>query len=105
MPADEADAAGGAAAQRPRRNEGTFADEFLAVLRADFSAHGRTAVAQCREKDPTTYVKLVASLLPKATQDEPDELSDEERKRRIRALIDMLGFGTGAARAADAARN
>jgi hypothetical protein len=91
-------------AERTVAGPDTLGDEFLAILREDFKAHGKKAIAQCREKDPTTYVKLVASLLPKDVKGGPDELTDDERKDRIQTLIDVLGFAARAAGTPDSPR-
>jgi hypothetical protein len=56
--------------------------KFLKALADDFEQHGADAIKLCRLEQPSTYVKIIASLLPRslevtATAVERD-LSDEE---------------------------
>jgi hypothetical protein len=61
---------------------------FLNALADDFEAHGKDVVATVREEDPSTYVRFVASLLPKQVEiTHPlDELSDEDLAYLIATL-------------------
>ncbi|WEX76175.1 hypothetical protein PYH37_004454 [Sinorhizobium numidicum] len=62
---------------------------FLQAVQADFEAHGVGVVARIREEKPETYLKLVASILPKdinVNAGGMDELSDEQLLERIRTL-------------------
>ncbi|MCA1405447.1 hypothetical protein I6F26_13795 [Ensifer sp. IC3342] len=62
---------------------------FLEAVQADFEAHGVDVIARLREEKPESYLKLLASILPKdlsANANALDELTDEELVRRIRML-------------------
>lgn len=50
---------------RPIGARNKLKEKFLEVLHADFNAHGRDAVIRVREEEPGTYLKVIASLLPK----------------------------------------
>jgi hypothetical protein len=50
---------------RPKGSRSVFAETFLKDFLADWREHGTTAIAQCRKEDPTSYIKVAASLLPK----------------------------------------
>jgi len=68
---------------------------FGAALDADFRAHGAAAIAAARDKDPVTYLKICASLIPKpaATETEPlGALSDDQLLARARAAAGELGL-------------
>jgi hypothetical protein len=39
--------------------------DFTAALQQDFAAHGPEAVRLVRETEPATYLKVIASVLPK----------------------------------------
>ncbi|MCA0015872.1 hypothetical protein LB561_22020 [Mesorhizobium sp. B292B1B] len=74
---------------RLKRPKKTLGDDFLAAVRADFRAHGAGVIAEVRADKPDQYLKIVLSVLPKdfdAAVNHLDALSDEEIRRRIRAL-------------------
>jgi hypothetical protein len=59
---------------------------FLTALADDFDQHGVVVVAQVREKDPSTYVRVFAGLMPKelaVTNNPLDGLSDDELEKAI----------------------
>lgn len=60
---------------------------FIDALSEDFKRHGASAIAEVRQADPVTYMKLCASVLPKSVMgaiDPLDSLSDEELQQRPR---------------------
>lgn len=62
--------------------------KFLKELAADFEEHGKKAIALCREKEPGTYLKVIAALLPKQIEAAQPlgELSDHE----LLAMVEFL---------------
>ena len=75
---------------------------FLERLADDFEEHGRGAIEDCRTQDPSRYVAIVASLLPKEfIIERPLEgMSDDELaaaiadiRARLRA-VENTGSGT-----------
>nr|WP_225166570.1 hypothetical protein [Ensifer sp. IC4062] len=85
-PADETGQAASPAAKGSRTRLG---GAFLEAVQADFEAHGVDVIARLREEKPESYLKLLASILPKdlsANANALDELTDEELVRRIRML-------------------
>ena len=48
------------------RNE--LGDAFVRALLQDFSSHGAVAIAALRYKDPSAYLRVVASVIPKDLQ-------------------------------------
>ena len=67
---------------RPRGAKNRLEKSFLEALADDFAAHGADAIKICRIERPDTYVKIVASLMPKSLEltahSIERELSDEE---------------------------
>lgn len=85
-PADETGQGASPAAKGSRTRLG---GAFLEAVQADFEAHGVDVIARLREEKPESYLKLLASILPKdlsANANALDELTDEELVRRIRIL-------------------
>lgn len=52
-------------AGRPKGARSQLTEDFLKDLHADFVEHGKQAIAEVREKDTSTYLRIVASLVPK----------------------------------------
>jgi hypothetical protein len=50
---------------RPKGSRQKLAENFLAVLAADFAEHGKGVIERLRIEQPGTYTKVIASLLPK----------------------------------------
>lgn len=50
---------------RPVGSRQLLSTAFLDALHNDFCEGGVEAIAACRKTDPSTYVRVVASLLPK----------------------------------------
>ena len=48
--------------------------KVLHTLLADFTTYGVGAVERVREEDPSTYLRVIASLLPKDVKIESDSL-------------------------------
>ncbi|MCP4328409.1 MAG: hypothetical protein GY791_08235 [Alphaproteobacteria bacterium] len=50
---------------RPGRPGEWLADDFVRALHEDFRDHGVAAVRALREKDPSTYVRVVVAAMTK----------------------------------------
>lgn len=50
---------------RPRGARNRLSEILLSIVVEDFIKHGPQAIAQLREKDPATYLRLVSSLVPR----------------------------------------
>lgn len=50
---------------RPRGARNRLSEVLLSIVVDDFIEHGPEAIAQLREKDPATYLRLVSSLVPR----------------------------------------
>lgn len=75
-------------AGRPKGSRNKLAEDFLGKLYEDFQQHGADAIRETREKEPATYVKVVAGILPKELEIKKPEqgLSDAE----LDAVIDRV---------------
>jgi hypothetical protein len=76
-------------AGRPKGSKNKLAEAFIAELCEDWSEHGATVIARVREQSPETYLKVVASVVPKElkVQRSPfEDWSDEELTGAITAL-------------------
>ena len=85
-------------AGRPKGSRGKFSDEFINDFYADWIAHGSEAIQQTREKHPSDYLRIAASLLPKHLKlDHGFENMTEEKIRNRIAIIEktlLEQFGT-----------
>lgn len=68
----------------PRRG---MSSNFLKVLNDDFEAYGRDVIASMRVNEPSAYLRLAASILPKdsVAKRPVEELSDEALHSLIEA--------------------
>jgi hypothetical protein len=73
---------------KPVGTRNAIQGSFLKKLQEDFDKFGALAIRQCRKKDPTGYVRVVASLMPKELEIKSplDHLSDEQLSAAIAAL-------------------
>jgi DUF1009 family protein len=65
---------------------------FLNALSKDFEAHGAKAIQDCREQDPSAYVKVVASLLPKEVDLGINRLEEMSTSDIIAAVSALSGY-------------
>jgi hypothetical protein len=65
---------------RPQGSRDRLSKEFMRALSADFETHGDTAIQEVRTKDPSTYLRVVASLQRQEIEvrTPEDTLTDEE---------------------------
>jgi hypothetical protein len=57
----------GNAAGRPKGSRSRLTEDFLSAVAEDFEKHGRAALSKVREEDPSTYLRVVAQIIPKET--------------------------------------
>ena len=78
--------------------------DFMRRLADDFAEHGKTAIKDMREQDPASYIRAIASLMPKELEiSRPmDEIDDEQLDAAIlavKAILAAQGDGIGEAEA------
>ena len=66
---------------RPKGSRHKISEAFLGDLMADYQKHGRQTLDRMRKEDPTAYIRMIASLVPKQVEKTPNPLehfTDEE---------------------------
>ena len=70
-------------AGRPKHSRTKFGEQFCLDMLLDWQTHGAAAIAEVRENDPSTYLRVAASLIPKelklgkTEQNELDKILDQ----------------------------
>lgn len=100
-------------AGRPKGARNKLGEAFLQDMLADWQENGAAVIARVRVEDPTQYVKVVASVLPKELNvrvDEFADLDDSQLARQLAAIASQLaragvafGEGTGSEEAPEQA--
>jgi Lon protease-like protein len=69
--------------------------DFLDAMANSFEKHGKAAIEEVRTKDPATYLRVVAALVPKEIQlSRPlDAVPDEKLAELIALLTDAVNGG------------
>lgn len=86
---------------RPKGSRNKLGEAFLNDMLADWSTNGAATIAKVREEDPTQYVKVVASVLPKELNvrvNDFDDLTDDQLARQLASIASQLagaGFALG----------
>ena len=50
---------------RPLGSKNVLSEDFVAALAADFARYGLYPISRTRNKDPTGYLRVIASIIPK----------------------------------------
>lgn len=96
QPANRSKSRKSAAKSRASQPKDTLDTAFVDALSSDFSRYGDAAIAALRQDDPTAYLKLCASVLPKAVAgaiDPIEAMTDEELIERAKTLAAELDLG------------
>jgi hypothetical protein len=78
---------------RPKGSRNRLADAFVSDLAIAWERHGSAALDRCAEEEPGTFVKVIASLLPKtidlnaSLEVSVDPVTFVERFRRAYELL------------------
>src|SRR5215467_12601942 len=77
---------------RPAAVRNKFSNAFLTDLLADWEANGAAAIKTVRMRDPSTYLRVAASILPKELMVESvsSGLTPEERIEMLTVLKQQL---------------
>ena len=87
---------------KPVKSRNALSAKFLHALSVEFDRVGKKAIRACAEKDPSRFVTILASLLPKELESTHplDEFTDEQLDAviiTIRAILaDQSDGGDGA---------
>ncbi len=81
---------------RPKGSRNKLSEQFLASLCEDFEVHGEAVLETVRINDPSTYLRVTASLLPKQTEigitNNLQNLTDDQLMNKIKTLQQKLGI-------------
>lgn len=77
---------------RPKGSRNKLGEHFIADLYADWQEHGVEVIQTVRNDKPDVYLKVVASILPQKIEvNHTDNMSDDDRRNRIREIAEQLG--------------
>ena len=87
---------------RPKGSKHRLSEAFIAALAQDFDEHGAESIRRVWQDDPSTYLRVIASLVPKDMQiSAPSSVLDQlstksllEWLALIRGALAALGSGT-----------
>lgn len=58
---------------RPKGARSRLGEAFISAVLTDFEAHGVEAIERVRAEDPSTYIRVIAGILPKEVTGENGE--------------------------------
>lgn len=79
---------------RPKGSRNKLADDFIGDLAKVWAESGLEALRSVKDNDPSTFVRVVAGLMPKDVNvkhtliEQVREMSDDEIIKRLRSLQD-----------------
>lgn len=74
--------------KRTGRMKGTknkFGEAFVDAMLVDFEEHGAAVIETCRTKDPSTYIRVAAAILPRQIEQDI-ELTDTSGSEKAISL-------------------
>lgn len=80
---------------RPKGSRHKLSEAFLSALWTDWQLHGADVVATVRTMEPSQYLKIIASVVPKQIEVRPsafDGVSDSDLAAIIAAARDSLSL-------------
>lgn len=91
-------------AGRPKGSRNKFAEAFITDLARDWEKSGSAAIEKVRTEDPSTYLRVAASIIPKeliVDKSPLGDLSDDELANLLEAVRGLIGPGKGAGERAE----
>ena len=79
---------------RPLGSKVKLSESFLAGIAADFARHGKDVIQYVRQSEPSTYLRIVASIVPKETiakLEVSGEVDIKHTEKRILDAYRLLG--------------
>jgi hypothetical protein len=79
---------------RPIGSKVKLSESFLAGIAADFAKYGKDVIQHVRQNEPSTYLRIVASIVPRETiakLEVSGEVEIKHREQRILAAYRLLG--------------
>lgn len=78
---------------RPQGARSKFSEAACADALADWTTHGKTTLARVREDDPSTYLRVLFSIIPKdiaVSIEQRNGPLDSEEMRTMRRLVEVI---------------
>lgn len=77
---------------RPKGSRNRLGEAFIQALYVDFTENGPEVIAAVRAEDPATYMRVVASILPKELEIKRpmSDLSDDELANAIELIRETI---------------
>jgi hypothetical protein len=81
-------------AGRPRGSRNSLADAFLSDLKTEWDTFGSASIKTMREKSPTDFVKVVASVMPRVLEAKGSfqETSDKELSDMLAVVRELIAM-------------
>ena len=70
---------------RMRGSKNKFGEAFVDAMLVDFEEHGAAVIETCRTKDPSTYIRVAAAILPRQIEQDI-ELTDTSGSEKAISL-------------------
>lgn len=88
---------------RAKGSRNKLTEAFLSDFLGAWDEHGKTALLEVAQKDPSTFVRVAASLMPKEMKVDHSvvDLTDEQLESRARQLAAALGISVGPSEGTD----
>jgi hypothetical protein len=83
---------------RPKGSRNRLSEAFVSALHDDFKEHGARAIEEVRTDDPASYLRVIASIVPKQVEIKEgafDGVDDEQLAAIVAAARSALGVGDG----------
>ena len=77
---------------RPKGSRNKLGELFVQALQSDFQEHGVDVIAKVREEDPSTYLKVIAQIVPKELILKPkamDDLTEDEILDLVATAVEL----------------
>ena len=72
---------------RPPGSKVKLSESFLAGIAADFAKYGKDVIQYVRQNEPSTYLRIVASIVPKETIAKLEVSGEVEIKHREQEIL------------------
>ncbi|MCP1758025.1 DUF5681 domain-containing protein [Bradyrhizobium elkanii] len=78
---------------RPQGSRSKFSEAACADALADWTTHGKDTLARVRQDDPSTYLRVLFSIIPKDIAVSIEQRTgplDSQEMRSMRRLVDLI---------------
>jgi hypothetical protein len=72
---------------RPKGGRVKLSERFLTTLAQDYDRHGASVIQYVRQNDPSTYLRIVASIVPKESLARLEVSGEVQIKTRTQEIL------------------